>query len=335
MRRKGENKLIFDGHGDIWTDVTVKRVNLGEKDIFRKYHIEKFRKGNVSGGIFVIWLDPPYDKYPEKRSEQIVQSIKDEFVDAVDILQPVRKFSDFEIGNKKNKINVVIGMEGMSQIGVDIDKIDYYYHEVGVRHAMLTWNEQNELATGWTEDAARGLTNAGRKAVKRIQNLGMVLDVSHLNDKSFWDVMKSARGPVIASHSNVRKICPVMRNLSDEMLKEIAQTGGLVGMNSLREFIHEKKENQDVEHLVDHIEYLADLIGVEHIGLGFDFDDYLGDEALSSFSANIESPSGEGISNEAEAKNVLDILKKRGFQKSELEAIAYKNYYRIFEEVWK
>lgn len=327
--------MIFDGHGDIWTDVTVRRVEKGEKDIFRTYHLEKFRKGNVTGGIFVIWADPPYDKEPEKRSEQIVKCIREELKDAADILNPVMKFSDFAVGAKTDKINVVIGMEGLSQIGEDIDKLDYYYEEVGVRHAMLTWNEQNALATGWPVDVTRGLTQAGKKAVRRIQDLGMVMDVSHLNDKCFWEVMKLAQGPIIASHSNARAICPAMRNLSDEMLKEIAKTGGLTGMNSLREFIDENHENQDVEHLADHVEYIAELIGIEHIGLGFDFDDYLGDEALGSFSSNIESPSGAGISNETEAGNLLKVLKKRGYKDEELEAIAYKNFYRVFKEVWK
>lgn len=327
--------MIFDGHGDIWTDVTVKRADRGERDIFRRYHLEKFRKGNVTGGIFVIWADPPYDKQPEKRSEQIVKSIQEELKDAADILNPVKRFADFETGRKENKINVVTGMEGLSQIGDDIDKIDYFYEEAGARHAMLTWNEQNALATGWPMDVTRGLTEPGKRAVKRIQKLGMVMDVSHLNDKCFWEVMNLAQGPIIASHSNARAVCPVMRNLSDEMLKEIAKTGGLAGMNSLREFIDEKHENQDVEHLADHVEYIADLIGVEHIGLGFDFDDYLGNEALGSFSSNIESPSGTGISNEAEAKNLLDVLRKRGYREEELEAIAYKNFYRIFQRVWK
>ena len=89
---------------------------------------------------------------------------------------------------------------------------------------------------------------------------------------------------------------PAMRNLTDDMLKAIAKTGGLVGMNSMREFISEKHDEQNVEHLADHVEYIADLIGIDHIGLGFDFDDYLGGEALKTFSDHVDSPSGDGIS---------------------------------------
>lgn len=327
--------MIFDGHGDIWTDVTNKRISKKEKDIFRRYHLEKFQKGGVNGGIFVIWIDPPYDADPVKRSKEIVESIRCELEEASDILNPVKKFSDFAVGTAEGKINAVTGMEGLSQIGEDIDLINYFYDEVGVRHAMLTWNEKNALASGWKQDPEDGLTKAGEMAVRRIQDLGMVMDVSHLNDKGFWDVMKLAQGPVIASHSNARSVCPAMRNLSDDMLKEIAKSGGLTGINSLREFIDDKRENQTVERLADHVEYIADLIGIEHIGLGFDFDDYLEEEALGSFSSNLDSPSGQGISNEAEAGNLLQVLKKRGYTQDQLDAIAYKNFYRIFQKVWK
>ena len=217
----------------------------------------------------------------------------------------------------------------------DIDMINYCYEEVCVRRAMLTWNELNALATGWPVDVTRGLTEAGKKAVKRIQDLGMVMDVSHLNDKCFWGVIDLAQGPIIASHSNARSVCPAMRNLTDDMLKAIAKTGGLVGMNSMREFISEKHDEQNVEHLADHVEYIADLIGIDHIGLGFDFDDYLGGEALKTFSDHVDSPSGDGISNEAEAKNILAVLKKRGYSQEDLDKIGYKNFYRVFKEVWK
>ena len=327
--------MIFDGHGDIWTDVTNKRIKNKERDIFRKYHLEKFQKGGVNGGIFVIWLDPPYDADPVKRSKEIVESIQCELQDASDILNPVKKFSDLAAGTAAGKINAVTGMEGLSQIGEDIDLINYFYDEVGVRHAMLTWNEENALASGWPGDPRRGLTEAGEKAVRRIQELGMVMDVSHINDKGFWDIMNLAQGPVIASHSNARSVCPAMRNLSDDMLKEIARTGGLTGINSVREFIDENREKQTVERLADHVEYIAELIGIEHIGLGFDFDDYLEEEALGSFSSNLDSPSGKGISNEAEAGNLLEVLQKRGYNQEQLDAIAYKNFYRVFQTVWK
>lgn len=327
--------MIFDGHGDIWTDVTCRITENGERDVFRNRHLEKFRKGNVGGGIFVIWIDPPYDKDPEKRSAQIVRCIKQEMQDAGDILNIVREYGDFETGTRSGRINVVMGMEGLSQIGEDIDRINMFYDELGVRHAMLTWNETNALAAGWPGDVDHGLTNAGRQAVKRIQDLGMVMDVSHLNDRCFRDVISLAQAPVIASHSNARALCPAMRNLTDDMILEIAKTGGLVGMNSLREFIDEDPGRQNVERLADHALHIAELAGTEYIGLGYDFDDYLGTEALSTFSGNTDSPGGDGIADESEAGNLLQELRKRGFTEDDIEKVAYKNFYRVFRECWK
>ena len=126
-----------------------------------------------------------------------------------------------------------------------------------------------------------------------------------------------------------------MRNLTDDMIREIAKTGGLVGMNSLREFIDDDPGRQNVERLADHALHIAELVGTEYIGLGYDFDDYLGTEALSAFSGNTDSPSGDGISNEAEAGNLLTELRKRGFTEEDIEKVAYRNFYRVFRECWK
>ncbi len=327
--------MIFDGHGDIWTDVTCRRIDFGETDVFRKRQLKKFRKGNVTGGIFVVWVDPPYDKAPKQRSEQIIKCMQEEFKDAEDILNQVRNFEDFEKGICEQKINVVVGLEGLSQIGKDISQIDYLYEEVGVRHAMLVWNEQNSLATGWCIDQVSGLSDTGVDTIRRMEDLGVVMDVSHLNDKCFWDAMNHMNGPVIASHSNVRSLCPVMRNLSDDMIKEIARTNGLVGVNSLREFIDDRAEYQNVERLADHVEYIADMVGIEHVGLGYDFGDYLNTDALGSFSNNLNSPSGDGVGDESEAENLLHVLRNRGYKQEQIEMIAYKNFYRVFQQVWK
>lgn len=326
--------MIFDAHGDIWTDVTQRITRDGEHDVFRKHHLQKFRDGGVTGSIFVIWVDPPFDTDPVGRMKTVIESIKDEKKHASDIINFVEKYDDFGIA--PGKIDVVNGIEGLSGIAGDIDQIDMLYNEMGVRHCMLSWNEQNELATGWPQDVNRGLTDLGRAAVKKIQNLGMVMDVSHLNDRSFWDVINVNQGkPIIASHSNARSVCSHMRNLSDDMIKALAETDGVIGMNSFKEFISSKSEDQNVERLVDHIDYIANLVGVEHVGLGFDFDDYLEGETLEAFSENADSPSGVGIANESEASNVLKIMRQRGYTESEIKSVAYGNFHRVFKECWK
>lgn len=326
---------LFDGHGDIWTDVTCKR-QAGERDVFRRHHLEKFRKGRVTGGIFVIWIDPPFERDYAVRSSEIIAAMRDELRDAADLLHPVLRFEDFAEGERLGKINVVNGLEGMNQIGDNIDLIDQLYHEVGMRHAMLTWNGPNKLATGIEGDPDAGLTEAGRRAVRRIQDLGMVLDVSHLNDKCFWEVLGMAQGPLIASHSNCRALCPRGRNLTDPMLKAVAQTGGLVGINTNREFTHDDEAHRNVGGLADHVEHMVQVMGsADHIGFGFDFDDYLSPEALSIFTDHVDTPSADGIRDESEAYALVDELAARGFAETELKKIAQGNFYRVFKDVWK
>ena len=327
---------IFDGHGDIWTDITVQR-QLGKKEVFRNRHCPKFQKGGVKGGIFVIWVDDPYDvEDPVGRSLAIVEAAKAEFAEQADIMIPARCMADFDRADKEGKLAIVTGMEGAAQIGEDLDLIDFYYEEAGVRDIMLTWNDTNALATAWTQDPERGLTDLGKKAVRKIQDMGINIDTSHLNEKSFWDVMRVATGPVIASHSNTRYYCPLDRNLSDEMIKEIGRTGGLVGMNSIRQLISDRKEKQTLDHLIDHLEHTADLIGIDHIGLGFDFDDYLDEETLATFIFDgIESPSADNIANESEAANFPAAMRARGFSDEDIEKVCWGNFMCLFRETWK
>lgn len=327
---------LYDAHGDIWYDV-VSHSQKGERDIFRKYQLPKFQKGGVSGGTFVMWIDPPYDEDPKKRIKEIEQAVRQELVDAADILNVVKQFDDFEKGTKEGKINVLMGLEGLSYIGEDIDQISYYYDEFSVRTMMLTWNEENALASGWPGDKNRGLTEKGREAVKRMNDLGIVLDVSHINDKGFWDVLSLSDGhPVIASHSNARALSPHGRNLSDEMIKALAETGGVMGMNRLDAFISPDKEKQTVEGLADHVDHIVDLVGIDHVGCGFDFEDYVTMEALSKNGAPNENPEGtKGLISAADAGNFLEVLKKRGYSQEDLEKIAYKNFYRVYQQVLK
>lgn len=325
---------LYDAHGDIWYDV-VKHSQKGERDIFRKYQLPKFQKGGVFGGTFVMWIDPSHDEDPKKRIKEIEKAVRQELEDASDILNVVKKFDDFEKGTKEGKINVLMGLEGLSYIGEDIDLINYYYEEFSVRTMMLTWNEDNVLASGWPGDVNRGLTQKGKEAVRRMNELGMVLDVSHINDKGFWDVIELSDGhPVIASHSNARALSSHMRNLSDDMIKALAKTGGVMGMNRLDAFISEDPAKQSVEGLADHVDYIRDLAGIDHIGCGFDFEDYVEQDALSKNGAPNDNPeSTTGLVSAADAQNFLRALENRGYTREEVEKIAYGNFYRVYRQV--
>jgi len=322
--------MIFDGHSDIWTDVTVKSLN-GETDILRKYHMSKLKNGKVSGGIFVIWVDPPYTDKPYDRTIQIIESIKKEQEYAKDLMVVVKSYKEMLKAIQENKFYIFIGIEGLSSIGDNLDLIDYYC-DFGARHASLTWNEENLLATGVRGNPKRGLSDLGKKAVKKINSKNMLLDVSHLNEKSFWDVAEESNKPIIASHSNCKSICDVPRNLNDRQLLKIADTGGLVGINSFNQFVHKDMEKQNIQILTRHIEHMVNIMGIEHVGIGLDYCDFLDDSSMNSFSEQ-ENSYTLGLEDSSKTYNLILEMKKIGFSDGDIEKIAYKNYHELIKKV--
>lgn len=322
--------MIFDGHSDIWTDVTVKSLN-GETDILKKYHMDKLKNGKVSGGIFVIWVDPPYTDKPYDRTMQIIESIKKEREYSKDSIVVVKSYDEMQKAIIDNKFYIFIGIEGLSSIGNNLDLIDYYY-DFGARHASLTWNEENLLATGVKGNSDRGLTDLGKKAVVKINLNNMLLDVSHLNEKSFWDVVAIAEGPIIASHSNCKLLCDVPRNLTDKQLVKIAESGGIVGLNSFNQFVHKDREKQNIKMLTKHIEHMVDIMGIEHVGIGMDYCDFLDDSSMSSFSEQ-ENSYTVGLEDASKTYNLVTEMQKIGFTKENIEKVAYKNYHELIKKV--
>lgn len=324
--------MIFDAHCDIWTHVAKKRLD-GELDVIRNYHLNKFKESDINGGIFVIWVDPPYDRNPKDRTKQILDKIKDEIKDSYDIVHIVKKSEDFDIAKDTNKIAVLIGMEGLQAIEENINDIEKLY-SFGVRHASLTWNEENKLATGAKGNNNRGLTKDGVKVIKKMEELGMILDVSHANEKTFWDICNVATKPFIASHSNCRSLCDVPRNLTDDQLKAIAMRNGVVGVNSYEEFVSSDLDNRTIERLVDHIDHIVDVIGINHIGLGFDFAEYLNTDTLKHY-ANTYTYGVKGLEDTTKAKNIIKVLEKRGYSKEDIDKISYRNFYRVIKDIIK
>lgn len=323
--------MVFDAHSDIWSDVTVKFMR-GETDIFRKYHCERLKKGGIEGSVFAMWIDPPYDKEPAHRLGQIMEAIKAEISCCQDILEIVHDYEEMRTAKENGVFYAFIGCEGLSGIGEDIEKIDMLY-EFGVRLVSLTWNEKNALAAGARADAESGLTKLGIRALHKIQELHMLFDVSHLNDKSFWDVMRHATGPVVATHSDSRSLCSAPRNLTDEMIKEIAKTGGMIGINAYPDFVSSKKEEKTVATLARHIEHIADIAGIDNVGFGFDFCEFLEEEAASSFSTDEETKVLCGLEDASKVPNMLQAMRKIGFTKQDIEKVSYQNWHRIIQHV--
>lgn len=321
--------MIFDGHSDIFSDVRYKR-EVGETQVLKNHHLERLQKGGIGGACFVIWADTFNGFDPKDEMDAIVKALQAEMAETEDFVL-VHNRAEVEAAEKAGKFAILLGIEGLAGIGEDLSKIDTLY-EVGARHAMLTWNEENALATGVKGSPDRGVTDLGRKAIKKIQDKKMILDVSHLNEKSFWDVIDASNGPILASHSNAKALAGAARNLTDDQLKAIRDTNGLVGLNAFNDFISDIKEEQDVDHLVNHASYIADKIGVEHLGFGFDFFEFLNTDFMKSYSDQDDSLL-RGMEDCSKVPVLLEKMRKAGFTEKDLEMISGGNWLNLIQRV--
>ena len=217
-------------------------------------------------------------------------------------------------------------VEGMCGIRDQAEEKIQWLYDQGVRIASLCWNDENALATGVKGTVTRGLTEEGRKAVRKMDELGMILDVSHTNEKTFWDMVEVVRGPLIATHSNTRALCEVHRNLTDQQIMAIAAKSGVIGLNAARNFIDSNPEHQDALHLAAHGRHIADLVGVEHLAVGFDFMDFFEDHATSM---------GTDLTSALQAQNLIQGLRAQGFSEDECQAIGYDNALRVLRQTLK
>lgn len=321
--------MIFDGHSDIFSDVRYKR-EAGETQVLKNHHLDRLRKGGIGGGCFVIWADTFNGFDPKDEMDAIVKALQAEMAETEDFVL-VHNRAEVEAAQKAGKFAILLGIEGLAGIGEDLSRMDALY-EIGARHAMLTWNEENALATGVKGNPDRGVTELGRKAIKIIQDKKMILDVSHLNEKSFWDVIDASNGPILASHSNAKALAGAARNLTDDQLKAIRDTNGLVGLNGFNDFISDIKEEQDVDHLVNHASYIADKIGVEHLGFGFDFFEFLNTDFMKSYSDQEDSLL-RGMEDCSKVPVLMEKLRKAGFTEKDLEMIGGGNWLNLIQRV--
>ena len=315
--------MIFGGHSDLLYDVTRRRL-AGEKHVLERRHLRNLEAGGVEGLMLALWVsaDSFWKKVPEAtdhraRTEIMLLCMKAELAECP-WLTMVRAPAEAEAAKAAGKKYAFLAVEGMDTVRNDLGMIDRYA-DLGVRVGMLSWNGENLLATGAGGDPYSGLTELGRRAVRRMEDRNILVDVSHLNDGGFRDVMKMAEGPVIASHSNCRALCDVRRNLTDDQLRAIRDTGGIVGLNVHHAFVHTDRERQTAEMLARHAAHMAEVMGVEHVACGFDFCEYFG-------------PGNEGVDgleNCSQIGNLVYWLEKLGMNEQERNMIARENFLRV------
>ena len=312
--------MVFDVHADIFWDV-ARRRNEGEENVLTRCHKDRLQKGQVEGVGFSIWSNPEKegDTYAGLTENMIMQA-KADIPQAADWLAIVRTAEEARKAKAEGKIYGFVTVEGMAAIGKDLSKIDTYYADFGARMAMLTWNEKNDLACGCRGgEQTEGLTDLGKEAIRIMEDRKILVDVSHLNDGGFWDIIKMANKPVIATHSNCRSMCNHVRNLTHDMMRAIKETGGVVGLNCYHNFISADPAKQNGAYLAQHAAHMAEVMGVEHVVCGFDFCEFLGRDPHLL----------EGLEDASHLPAVVDELRKVGFSEAEVKMIGHENMLRL------
>ncbi len=308
--------MIFDGHADLLYDVTRRR-RAGETHVLERRHRVRLRAGGIEGVSLALWAHPEDDISYRAETEDIFAAAKAEFEECP-WLRVVRTAAEAEAAKAAGQVYAFLCVEGMAAAGEDLAYVDRYA-DFGARWGMLSWNEENRLATGAGGDPARGLTALGRQALRRMEERGMFIDVSHLNDGGFREVLGLSHGPVIASHSNCRTLCDVPRNLTDDQLWAIRDSGGVVGVNVHHSFVHREPQRQTVEMLARHAVHMAEVMGVEHVVCGFDFCEYFGPG----------NEGARGLEDCSKARAFFDCLERLGMTPAERQMIARENLLRL------
>lgn len=314
---------VFDCHGDLFAHFTYKQQE-GETNVFKKYHLDNFKKGNINFGVFNIWID--YEAIPCKQRAKEIMSYGIKEVFESDEIEMIYKYDQFDMNS--DKVQFILGLEGIDYL--DNAEEIYMMYQYGARLISLTWNHNNKFATCIKGEVDNGLTDEGKKAIKIMDELGIVIDISHLSDKSAREILELSKNPVIASHSNSRTVCNHPRNLPNDIIKLIAKSGGVIGMNSYVEVVGEVKEDWNIQQLVKHVDYIKNLVGIDHIALGFDFMDYLVGSP-SEFITDVEFM--DDLKNQSDVQLLVKELFNSGYTDEEVEKICYKNMFRVLEQI--
>jgi len=354
-----QQPIIVDGHID-----TAQRMLDMQADITARLpdgHVDvpRMKEGGLTAAFFSIWVDARYGPGTAfRRALNLIGAVR-ALADTNPEVELTTSADQVRAAAARGHVAALLGVEGGHAIENSLEKLDSLYR-LGVRYMTLTWNNANDWA-GSSTDADRhgGLTPLGRRVVRRMNELGMLVDVSHVSDQTFWDVIATSTRPVIASHSSCRALAHHPRNLSDDQLRAIAKQGGVVGINFYPVFLdehfrHEYEELRrrlkpetdairarlrgrpgesafevdkivgehaesldvpSIDRLVDHIEHAVQVMGIDHVGLGSDFDGI----------SVLPRPMKDATS----LPEVLRALEARGYSEERLRKILGENFLRV------
>ncbi len=359
------NAILIDTHNDI-PSATIEKLVQFDTDLKGKTHsdLNRMIEGGIDVQIFSIFCGPE-QLQPYAFANREIDSVYEWTRRNPDKMMIVKTPAQLNEALKQNKLAAMLGVEGGHMIEDKLENLDKLF-ERGTRYMTLTWNNSTSWATSAKDETEnkdslfhKGLTDFGKQVVKRMNELGMIVDVSHVGEQTFWDAINTTTRPVIASHSCVWNLCPHRRNLKDDQIKAIGKNGGVIHLNFYAGFIdstYEKKHafflakyKKEIDEMIankiqpdyatmmvlekhpdevatlrpplslllNHLDYIVQLIGIDHVGIGSDFD-------------GIEAPPKE-LNGVEDFPLLTKALMERGYSKKDIRKILGENFLRVFK----
>ncbi len=346
-----EKAIVVAGHTDLVASSVDPLRLKGERGVLETHHVPRLREGGITAICDHVGGDTRYGLLPAtklvstplQRLMRMIDHVHNEAAESKSILL-VSGVEDIYRAKKENRIALVLCMEGASPLEDELACLRNL-HRLGLRSLGLTHNWRNSLADGALERGGGGLSHFGMDVVQECNRLGIVVDVAHLSDRGIEDVLSITSKPIISSHANTRALCPQARNLTDEQIKGIADSGGVVGIHAI-DFLVGEKENLTVNDILRHIAHIVDVGGVDCVGIGPDLMERWPREAFKAVTEGAlkfasvpvkatayEYP--EGFRSLAQLPNLTAGLIDLGFTNEEITKILGANFLRVYERVWE
>ena len=349
---------VFDGHNDTLLDLYLPERGGGrsffERGEFGHLDLPRAREGGFGGGFFACWTPPdpksgwseesaltltedgyvvgeapPLDPtYARETADGLARTLFGLEAESASRIKVVRSAEELASSLRDGVLAAVLHFEGAENLGPDFSRLEVLY-EAGLRSLGLVWSRPNAYGHGVpfefpaSPDTGPGLTEAGRALVGECNRLGVLVDLSHLNERGFWDVAAISGAPLVATHSNAHALCPTTRNLTDRQLDAIRDSDGMVGVNFAVAFLREDGQDEEdtpLEIVARHVDYLVERVGIERVGFGSDFD-----------GAKVPRELGDASG----LPKLLGALLDRGYDVDALRKLSHENWVRVLRETWR